>query len=169
MTVYWMTGALVAVAAALAHAAPAATTAAVYKCAGPDGVVYQDTACAPGTELRNFATDPPDLTIVPGASPPAPGSRGAPVAGRPPKTPGRDVMPVRGRAASNAAERRFIRVGMTAAEVVSRIGRPDMSARDKHGPGSRWSYLPRPEDAGTITTLIVVDGRVVDVERKLVH
>jgi hypothetical protein len=153
------------------HAAPAHTTATtVYKCAAAEGVIYQDTPCAPGTELRNFATDPPGITIVPGATTPAPAPSSGTGAARTPKASGRDVVvPVRARTSGDVAERRFIRVGMTATEVVARIGRPDMSAREKRGTGSRWSYLPRAGDPGMITTLIIVDGRVADVERKLVQ
>lgn len=157
-----------ALAAAAVRAAPAHTTAsAVYKCSTADGVVYQDTPCAPGAELRNFATDPPNLTVVPGTTTKPPVADGA--SQRATKA-ARDTVPVRARTASgDAAERRFIRVGMSAAEVVARIGRPDMSAREKRGNGSRWSYLPRPADPGTITTLIIVDGRVASVERALVR
>ncbi len=50
-------------------AARPATAATVYKCSNAGtGVVYQDTPCAPGTELRNFATDPPTLSVVPGST-----------------------------------------------------------------------------------------------------
>src|SRR5439155_1575803 len=48
----------------LALAVPA--HAGVYKCANEKGVVYQDTACAPGKELRNLDTDPANLSVVPG-------------------------------------------------------------------------------------------------------
>jgi hypothetical protein len=33
---------------------------------------------------------------------------------------------------------------------------------------ARWSYLPAPEDPGTITTLTFEHGRLVEVERKVV-
>src|SRR5262245_58710034 len=45
---------------------PASSSAQVYKCAGDKGVpVYQEMPCSPGKELRNFQTDPPEITILP--------------------------------------------------------------------------------------------------------
>lgn len=144
--------------------APAVTT--VYKCSGSGGsVVYQDAPCAPGTELRNFATDPPTLSIVPGTAAAPPKSAAPPAA----HADGGSI-PIRTRDATGSVrERRFIRVGMTQAEVVQRIGKPDVDARNQHGKGQRWSYLPRSGDPDTITTVTLVDGRVADVERKLVR
>src|SRR6476619_1660887 len=46
-----------------------AAAATVYKCSGAGtGVVYQYAPCAPGTELRKCATDPPTLSVVPGST-----------------------------------------------------------------------------------------------------
>ena len=145
-------------------APPAATT--VYKCSdSASGVVYQDAPCAPGTELRNFATDPPSLSIVP-AAPAAPSQNAAAPAAR---GDGRTI-PIRARATmGNVQERRYIRVGMTQAEIVQRIGKPDVDARNQRGKGQRWSYLPRSGDPDTITTVTLVDGRVAEVERKIVR
>ena len=58
---------------------------------------------------------------------------------------------------------------MSTAEVIERIGRPDVDARNQRGKGLRWSYLPKDGDPNTITTVTLVDGRVADVERKVVH
>ena len=45
---------------------------AIYKCSIEKGtVVYQDTPCGPGKELRNLDTDPPNLSVVPGTPLPA--------------------------------------------------------------------------------------------------
>ena len=58
--------------------------------------------------------------------------------------------------------------GIGEGEVVARVGRPDMSS----GNGRktvRWTYLPVPEDPGTITTLTFELGRLVQVERKVIH
>lgn len=159
---------LLAPAAAYA-AQPAARPGAastIYKCSSAGtGVVYQDIPCTPGTELRNFATDPPTLSVVPGstgtAAPPADvsGSRA-----------GHAPIPVRTREQpANVSDRRYIRVGMTQAEVVARIGKPDIDAHGQRGKGHRWSYLPRGGDPNTITTVTLVDGRVADVERKIVR
>ena len=54
---------------------------------------------------------------------------------------------------SNAHERRFIAVGMTAAEVIERIGRPDLNGNSQRGKGQHWSYLPKEGDPNTTTTL----------------
>ena len=49
-----------AIAASAAHAE-------VYKCAGEGGrPIYQEMPCPTGKELRNFQTDPPEITILPG-------------------------------------------------------------------------------------------------------
>lgn len=141
----------------------------VYKCAGAAGsVMYQDEPCAPGKELRNFATDPPALSVIPGTPVPS-----APAAPRAAAKPERTTTSSRARTvagnATKASERRYIKVGMTTAEVVQRIGKPDVDARNQKGKGYRWSYLPRDDDPNTITTVTLVDGRVADVERKLVH
>jgi hypothetical protein len=140
--------------------------ATVYKCTGTAGsIVYQDSPCAAGTELRNFTTDPPTLSVIPGTapSPPPPASSA--------KTRGdRTAIPIPAReSAGNAGERRYIRVGMSQAEVLQRLGRPDVDARNQRGKGQRWSYLPRTGDANTITTVTLVDGKVADVERKIVR
>ena len=70
---------------------------------------------------------------------------------------------------SNAGERRFIAVGMTAAEVIQRIGKPDVNANNQRGKGQHWSYLPKDGDPATTTTLTLVGGKVTDVERKVVR
>jgi uncharacterized protein DUF4124 len=139
--------------------------ASVYKCAGASGsVVYQDSPCAPGTELRNFAIDPPTLSVVPGAAPAPPPPSAATARGD------RSAVPARTRESrGDASERRYIRVGMSQAEVLQRLGRPDVDARNQRGKGQRWSYLPRSGDSNTITTVTLVDGKVADVERKIVR
>ncbi len=158
--------------AALAAPPGGATTSGVYKCSGGAGsVVYQDAPCTPGTELRNFATDPPALSVIPGT--PVPGTATAPAA--PAATTKAERVAASNRArsvknnASKASERRFIQVGMSTAEVIERIGRPDVDARNLRGKGYRWSYLPKDGDPNTITTVTLVDGRVADVERKVVR
>ncbi len=149
-------------------APPQASTpspATVYKCSSPGGAIYQDAPCAPGTELRNFSTDPPALSIVP-ATPAAP-SKG--VSASAARGDGGAIATRERGATGNVRERRFIRVGMTQAEVVQRIGKPDVDARNQRGKGQRWSYLPRSGDPETITTVTLVDGRVAEVERKIVR
>jgi hypothetical protein len=144
--------------------------ATMVKCRGDQGsVIYQDTPCKPGMELRNLDTDPATVSVVPWAStattPPAaaPRTRGAEVARRPP-----DQKISSGK----AAERRFIRTGMSEAEVLRRIGKPEADGHvgRKQGKGGKhWSYLPSPGDPDTITTLTIVGGQVANVERKVVR
>ena len=57
---------------------------------------------------------------------------------------------------------------MSEAEVIMRIGRPDVRTKE-HGKtgGRRWSYLPAVGDAETLTTLTLAGGQVVDVERRI--
>ncbi len=155
------------------HASHAAAN--LYKCTAVNGgVVYQDTPCPVGNELRNFDKDPPTLSVVPGLpggstkSAPPPASKTA--RGASDRTPldrsaAKDKMNI-----ERAGERRFIRVGMTEAEVLSRIGRPEINGhkKDKRSSGvMQWSYLPNAGDPGTITTVTIVGGKVTDVQRKI--
>ena len=147
--------------------------ATMVKCKADHGsVVYQDEPCKPGMELRNFDTDPATVSVVPGspvaATPPpaAQRTRAAPVPRR---------APERKPSSGKAAERRFIRTGMSESEVIRRIGKPEMEARGsrkqgKQGKeGKHWSYLPAAADPDTITTLTIVGGLVANVERKVVR
>ncbi|MCA0175101.1 MAG: DUF2845 domain-containing protein [Proteobacteria bacterium] len=73
--------------------------------------------------------------------------------------------------AADAAERRFIRDGMTEGEVVYRIGPPDHEAFIrivKDQPEEKaWTYFPAPGDAQTLTTVTLRAGMVTKVERKI--
>jgi hypothetical protein len=150
--------------------APAFAVADVYKCAGDDGIpVYQEMPCARGKELRNFQTDPPEITILP-----APRAGGSPAAarngsGREAKAndsakPGKPA-----RQAGDPSERKFVRVGMTEAEVLARLGQPDVTAGRRNGGAVRWTYLPAPGDPETITALVLTRGTVTDIERTVVR
>jgi len=68
-----------------------------------------------------------------------------------------------------AAERKFVRSGMSEAEVLHRLGRPDVTSGSGRKSSKRWAYLPRPGDPGTMTTLTLQGGSVTDVERKVVR
>jgi hypothetical protein len=140
--------------------------AALVKCADDRGaVIYQDTACPPGKELRDLEAHPATLSVVPGTP--------VPSATATAKT-SRSVRPTATRVAAhrnkpgNPAERRFIHNGMSEAEVILRIGRPDVRTKG-HGKagGTRWSYLPSAGDADTLTTLTLAGGKVIDVERRV--
>lgn len=147
--------------ASLAHAQ-------IYKCSGRNGIpVYQGTPCPPGEELRNFATDPAEVSVLP--LPPWPATSG-------PATGGPRVEPTaRARTANRAerarggdpAQRRYLFAGMPAGEVLARAGPPDMKAGG--GKSARWTYLPHPGDPQTLTTVVIEQGRVIDVERKVVR
>jgi hypothetical protein len=58
---------------------------------------------------------------------------------------------------------------MSTAEVIQRIGKPDVDAHNLRGKGQRWSYMPKDGDLNTMTTVTLVGGRVSDVERKVVR
>jgi uncharacterized protein DUF2845 len=177
---------LLPIVAALSFACVGVAAGAVFKCSAPNnGVVYQDTPCAAGAELRNLDKDPPSLSVVPGL-PPA--SQRASSAGAAParNARGGSERDARGEArdklradktVERAGERRFIRAGMTEAEVLARIGRPDVNAHRREtarkasnkraGAGAEWSYLPNAGDPQTITTLTIVGGKVTDVRRSI--
>jgi hypothetical protein len=149
----------------LALATPA--HAGLYKCARGDGsVTYQEEPCPAGTELRDFERDPATVSVVPFRIPPESETRTL----APRDKPAQPTRKSRRDAArtGNAAERKFLMPGIGEGEVVARVGRPNMST----GAGRktvRWTYLPVPEDPGTITTLTFELGRLVEVERKVVR
>jgi hypothetical protein len=148
--------------------------ATMVKCKADRGrVIYQDQPCKPGMELRNFDTDPATVSVVPGSpvaatAPPA-GAQGTRAAPAPRRAPEQKLS------SGKAAERRFIRTGMSESEVIRRIGKPEVDARSsrkqaKQGKeGKHWSYLPAAADPDTITTLTIVGGLVANVERKVVR
>jgi hypothetical protein len=130
--------------------------AAVYKCAGDKGgVVYQDSACAPGKELH-LEFDPATVNVVP--STPVPG----PAAAKPTRVPDATARIRSG----SAAERRNLHIGMSETEVVLKVGRPDLEDKGNTRSGPRWTYLPTAGDPKTQTTLTFAGGKVASVERK---
>jgi hypothetical protein len=158
--------ALVALLLALA-ARPARAAPGVWKCIAPAGApVYQDRPCAPGSELRDFAADPPPLSVVPLDVP-----RPAPPVGKSPRRADKPVAarPARGapKVAGDAAERKHVREGMSEGEVLARLGSPDLAT--KGGRRMRWTFLPAPGDPQTMTLVRFEDGRVVGVERVTVR
>ena len=152
--------------ALLAALAASSSGAALVKCADGRGrVVYQDTACPPGKELRDLEADPATFSVVPGMPVPP-----AAATAKPPRSVRASAarVPAHRTKVGNPAERRFIHNGMSEAEVIMRIGRPDVRSKG-HGKagGTRWSYLPAAGDADTLTTLTLVGGKVIDVERRV--
>jgi hypothetical protein len=154
-------------AAALISLAPPAR-AQVYKCAGTGGVpVYQEMPCSPGKELRNFQTDPPEITILPAQR--IPGAAADSIKEAPLKNGRTDKDAKTGKSSSgNAAERPHLRTGLSEAEVLARVGSPDVTVGAKNAPSPRWTYLPAPGDPETTTTLMFNKGVLVDIERKVV-
>jgi hypothetical protein len=159
-----------AVVIGLAGAAHAHAT--VYKCDGPAGVpVYQDNPCPEGKQLRDFDKDPPTVSVMPLTPGLLPGTTSkqvltpAPAESRPSKS-------ARSKAAAlpagKASERKFIAPGINEGEVITRLGVPDMKSGGGSRKLARWTYLPSPDDPGTVTTLTFEHGRLVEVERKVV-
>lgn len=165
--------------ATLAPAAPA--HADMYKCLGDNSSpVYQETPCPSGRELRNFQTDPATVSVVPfdltpPSAPPATGTKKAGkrdnAAGeRPPESKSTRARAKPAIPPGNAVERKFLHAGMSEAEVLARIGAPDMKSGNagRRG-GARWSYLPSDGDPGMITTLHFQSGEVTQIDRKPVR
>jgi len=155
---------------AIAAGVPDNALAVIYKCVDADGKqpIYQDSPCPAGRELRNFDTDPAEVSVIPFRE--IPGTTSTQVA---PKDAKVSPMPKSARkketaAAVDVAERRFIVPGMSEGEVVARIGPADMTSGGKGRKTSRWSYLPAPGDPQTITTIVFDYGKVIEVERKVV-
>jgi hypothetical protein len=158
--------ALVALAAPAPASAPQTGTTVVFKCAGEGGVpVYQGVPCPLGRELRNLAVDPPNVSVVALDVAPAPPAKPPPARERPARAPARGTRPA---SPGDAAERRFVKEGMSEGEVLAKLGPPD-AASAKYGRRARWTYLPAPGDPRTVTTIRLDDGRVTSVERAVVR
>ena len=156
--------------AALAAGLTGNASASVYKCTGEDGKqpIYQDSPCPAGKELRNFDTDPAELSIIPfRAVPGTTTTQAAPKAAKAPFASKADKKKETA-AGVDIAQRKFIVPGMGEGEVVARIGAADMTSGGKGRKTSRWSYLPAPGDPQTITTVVFDYGKVIEVERKVV-
>ena len=73
--------------------------------------------------------------------------------------------------AADAADRKFIREGMSEGEVMMKIGRPDSESTDTGGGAKitikRWIYFPAAGDPQTVTTLTLRDGKVTEVSRQV--
>jgi hypothetical protein len=153
-----------------------AARADMYKCLGDNSQpVYQDTPCPKGRELRDFQADPATVSVVPFASPaanaPAPSTpKASKRSAKSSDTPSTNTSRARAKPAippGNAAERRFLHTGMSDAEVMARIGAPDIkSGNPDSRSGARWSYLPTDGDPGMITTLHIQSGQLTQVDRK---
>ncbi|MEO8754030.1 MAG: hypothetical protein ABI624_15275, partial [Casimicrobiaceae bacterium] len=80
----------------LTASTPDSALAGVYKCvndrSAPPGSnpIYQDTPCPPGKELRNFDTDPAEVSVIPHQEFVEDVTSAPPRAGKPPPTPKAD-------------------------------------------------------------------------------
>ncbi len=153
-----------------------AALANVYKCSSAGGdPIYQEAPCPPGKELRNFDADPPSLSVIPGSTggvatkPSAHSDQPAAKGDKPAKhTASAHEDRSSGKVNGSASERRFIRRGMTDAEVRAKIGQPDITSGSAKNRNARWSYLPTDGDPDTITTINFAGNTVSDVSRKTV-
>jgi len=142
---------------------------AVYKCAGSGAApIYQGDPCPPGRELRNFDTDPPNLSIVPGQSGAPPPRHAAAPPARAASEPKTAKIDQRATLHGDPSQRKHVRVGMSQAEVVAHLGAPDVTSGSKQKHSLRWSWLPAEGDPDTITTVTLVNGAVADIDRKVV-
>lgn len=80
------------------------------------------------------------------------------------------------RPTAEAAERRFVTPGTSAAVARERLGAPDYTERAVKGSGKKataagqqWIYLPAEGDPQTTTTLTVKNGVVTHVERRVTY
>ena len=153
------------VVAALLCAPPA--VAQMYKCSGSGGTpIYQDAPCPEGRELRNFATDPATVSILPMRPPPGSATR---IASPPREKPARPAKAdKKAPGAGDPAERRHVQLGMHEGEVLARLGAPDLRSGKGGGKVARWTYMPVPGDPQTLTTVVFEYGKVIEVERKVV-
>jgi hypothetical protein len=169
--------ALVAAVASFALCAAAPDAAAtMIRCEDAAGhVTYQNTTCPDGA--RGIPIDPYTSSgarfatreEINRALKPEP-----PEKSRPPRPPA--AQRGKPRLVGDAAERRFITPGTSAASVRQRLGDPDYTERAIKGSGKKaiaagqqWIYLPTQGDSQTTTTLTVKDGVVTRVERRVTY
>jgi len=150
-------------------AATPSAVADVYKCSGNGGVpIYQEEPCPKGKELRNFQVDPPEITILP-AQPRGEGASGKSAAAKAANAKSNDAKQGKSALAGDASERKFVRTGMSEAELLAKLGQPDMTVGGKNGNPARWTYMPAPGDPETITSVTLSKGTVTEVDRKAVR
>ena len=141
--------------------------AQMYKCAGDGGIpTYQDAPCPPGQELRNFAADPANVSVLPLRPPAGTTTRQSalpPVKAR--TTAASERRKEKAQSGGDPAERRHLHPGMQEGEVLARAGPPDMKSGGGSRKVARWTYMPSPGDPQTLTTVVFEYGKVVEVER----
>jgi hypothetical protein len=124
--------------------------------------------CPAGKELRNFQTDPPEITVLPApkgnATPPAPAAARPDKEAKPAKAPPAKAEKPRG----DPAERKHLHTGMSEGEVLARVGPPDATAGGRNNRQVRWTWFPAEGDPETLTMVTLSAGVVTNVERTLV-
>ena len=142
--------------------------AQLYKCAGEGAApVYQDAPCPAGRELRNFANDPANVSVLPIRPPPGSSTRvTSPPREKPVKATKADTR--KAATVGDPAERRHLQLGMHEGEVLARLGTPDLRSGGGGRKVARWTYMPVPGDPQTLTTVVFEYGKVIEVERKVV-
>jgi len=75
--------------------------------------------------------------------------------------------------AADPSEMKFIREGMSEGDALMKIGKPDSESVDSGGGAvvtvKRWIYFPTSGDQQTMTTIVLRNGKVVEVDRKVSH
>ena len=73
--------------------------------------------------------------------------------------------------AEDAADRKFIREGMSEGEVVMKIGKPDSETLDSGASAAlvvkKWVYMPAAGDPQTVTTIVIRGGTVGEITRQI--
>lgn len=72
--------------------------------------------------------------------------------------------------AADASERKFISTGMSEAQVIYKIGKPDNKTSSGKKSVKQWVYFPTTDESGenqTITLIEFYKGKVVKVERNI--
>ena len=116
--------------------------------------------------MRNFATDPATVSVVPMRPPAGSATRVAsPPREKPVKATKADK---KAGSLGDPAERRHLQLGMHEGEVLARLGTPDLRSGGGGRKLARWTYMPVPGDPQTLTTVVFEYGKVIEVERKVV-
>lgn len=142
--------------------------AVVYQCRdAAGGTVYQDEPCTQGTLIKTVDADP-KTNVLPHTPEPARSQAPKPSSRKTAEPrPKKKAAPRTG----NAAERPFLREGLEETEVLVKVGPPDLRstgpAPSGRGKVKRWVYLPTEGDPATVTTVMLQQGKVVGIERRV--
>ncbi|MEP7205588.1 MAG: hypothetical protein ABI920_01520 [Casimicrobiaceae bacterium] len=65
--------------------------------------------------------------------------------------------------------RRHVHGGMSEAEVLARLGRPDARSSGSRKGRMSWTYLPARGDLQTVTTIHFERGVVAEIDRRVMR